>query len=198
MRAFPLVLLLAGCHKDASSAARGDAEGEGAFKNADGIEIVECNDRFRACGGDPVGSWEVYAVCDPGIGGDLLDGVCDALEYTVTEDRSTGTVELGADGAYDRVYKFDVDYDVFVPDRCLGPLSCSLLADVSGPLLKRCRNKPKGCDCNGTFKATFRSEGTWERKGEAIVTDDGRTEFCVEGDLVDTRDEDGVRVLWRR
>ena len=101
------------------------------------------------------------------------------------------------DGGSAQFYKVDVDYDVFVPDDCLGPLTCDLLSDFSGPILKRCKDKPKGCDCSGTFKTTLRGNGDWEKRGSTVVTEDGATEYCIDGDIADTVDPDGIRVLWR-
>ena len=41
-------------------------------------------------------------MCDPGVD---VAGLCNKAEYTVTRDRSTGSVELNPDGSYNRVYR---------------------------------------------------------------------------------------------
>lgn len=193
------ILLVAGCGKDGRGGADGKDGPGGAngdsFKNADGIEVVECDGRFRECGGDPTGAWEIYAVCDPGID---IDVICDKASIEITRDRSEGTLDLNDDGSWDRVLHVDLDYDVTVPASCLGGfMTCSVLENLSGTVVKKCREKNNGgCSCNGTFKTTIRKDGTWEKKGPGFVTEDGRTDICIDGQVMDSVDEDGVRVLW--
>jgi len=190
--------LVVGCGKDDAGAngKKGGADDGDSFQNRDGIEIVECNDRFRSCGGDPTGSWEIYAMCDPGVD---VKAICNKAEATVTEDRSEGSIDLNPNGSWERVYKVDIDYDITVPASCLGGLlSCSVLENLSGTIVKKCKEKNNGgCNCTGSFKTTVRKDGDWEQKGDGYVTDDGRTDFCIDGDIMDTVDEEGVRVLWR-
>lgn len=186
-----LVALLIACRGSGLAAAEDTSE---AFAWERAAEQT-CAEPFRACGGEADGDWELLALCDPGLDASALG--CPEATWVVTKDRSLGRLELGADGSFVRVYEIDVDYDLFVPEDCLGPLSCGALPAVGG-LVEGCEQAKHGCLCNGTMKQKIRNEGAWDAKGGDVVTDDGRTEVCVDGQRADTVDEDGVRVIWRR
>lgn len=154
-----------------------------------------CAADFEPCAGEAGGDWDLLALCDPGLDASALG--CPEATWVVTKDRSTGRMELGEDGTFLRVYDIDVDYDLFVPEGCLGPMSCGMLPAI-GDLVRGCEETKQGCLCNGTLKQKVRNEGTWHTKGGDLVTDQGRTEVCFEADRADTVDEDGVRVIWNR
>jgi len=163
-----------------------------------GIDIVECAPDFVACGGDPQGSWDVVGLCDPGI--DVSSLPCSDVTYKVTADRSSGIVNLNADGTYDREYDVDMDYELTVPEACLmGYFTCSALVDLSSGLLNTCTETSDGCDCTGNYTEQDSAQGTWTVNGSVIETDGAdQFDFCIDGTDADTVDQDGNRVLWSR
>lgn len=163
----------------------------------DAVAARECDTAFSACGGDPQGTWDVAGLCDPQIDTSSFD--CPEASYEITADRSTGSVVLAASGAYTRTYVLDADFRLTVPTSCLQGLGCEVLVPFSEGLLAGCSEDVEGCQCTGTFTDTDSVEGTWEVDGTDVVTDGGvRTAFCVTGDVADTRNDEGVRVIWTR
>lgn len=165
-----------------------------------GVDLVECEQAFSPCGGDPTGTWNVGAVCKVEVDTSALG--CGDLDYEITADRSSGTITMAAAGAYERYNEVDVDFLLHVPQSCLGgPVSCNNLAALSGGLLDECNEVPDDlCDCTGSLAETDSYSGTWTLEGSnVVVTDnDERTEFCVEGTRGETLHEDGSRVIWTR
>jgi hypothetical protein len=161
-----------------------------------GVELLTCDDPFAACGGDATGTWQVSGVCQL----DFSDFDCDGLVVTIDADRSSGTVELGSDGTYSRVYNVDVDISATVPKACVDPAPCTLVPAASGGSLTACTDDGDNCACTGTVAYTDDENGTWTSAGTQLTFDGGGTvlDYCVAGNSAITQDADGVIVSWQK
>lgn len=186
------LVVLAACGGKGGVADSGTPSGAGG-----GVDIAQCSDPFAACGGDPTGTWNVEAVCDPGLS--EIMAMCPSATYEVSADRSYGVITLDGNGTYDRDYHIDLDFSATIPESCIEPLTCDVLPGFSNGLVDSCTDAGDACDCQGTYVGDDAATGTWVKDGDDVITDGSeRTELCIVGDAADTLHQDGTRVRWSR
>ena len=191
--------------KDSDTDAPGDDDDDTTMGDDDddttgSVPIVECTDAFDPCGGDPVGTWNVQEVCNVEL--DLSALNCGQASYTITDDRSSGTITLDPVGLYDRAYTIDLDFELTMPESCLvGPVNCGNLAMLSQGLLDACQPAGTDCVCDGGFSGSDAYIGTYVIEGGNTIVTDGndRTLFCVGGNYAQSMEEGTTdRVHWER
>jgi hypothetical protein len=148
---------------------------------------VDCS--FSACGGDPVGTWQIAGACISGNTGDnpFGDSCPDAVvgidvsatgSLDITSTRYTWNLSVGGTA------------HVTVPPDCVQTLGGEQATDCSafaGDKATCTGSLTKGCDCATPIDpSTENSTGTYTIQGNSIIgTDDGGqpgnpTDFCVQ------------------
>jgi hypothetical protein len=207
---FTLVLTLA------LGACAGDDDGSG----GDGSSAFES---FKACGGDPVGTWKVEMVDfdDPAVfaGGLHDEPACKQAVGDVRVDPE-GSYTFGKDKSYKVDASFSVEMKLTLDEKCLQAIvqaavmvddsACAMLEQefVSAGYTGSCKAKSEACACSITTPAiTVSSDSTYTVKGDQLVvvraSGDGTqsSDFCVSGDQLEVKVESaeavGVFVLER-
>jgi hypothetical protein len=153
--------------------------------DSDSDADLACDD--DACGGDPIGSWQIVDSC--------LDFQIDPPETcptaTVTVDASfTGTASFDADGTFDRTVNLSGDSTMTFPASCLEGATCAQIEAQVQPNFPdiTCADAAAGaCACTYSIEQDQSDSGTWEVSGSTLTTTgtDGEpeaAEFCVSGD----------------
>jgi hypothetical protein len=157
---------------------------------------LDCS-AFTACGGDPVGSWNILGVClgpDP----DFIPG-CDG-ETATTNVSTTGTVTVTASNYMTSVTSSGT-INLTVPGSCL-PTGVTSCEQLNGADQTCTGNVASSCACTGTVDSTDMEEGTYTTSGGMLtLMPTGGTpetlEYCVQGNTFRVRDGDSISVLGR-
>jgi hypothetical protein len=153
-----------------------------------------------ACGGDPVGNWEITSSCIKAKGTMDLSSTCSA---GVNASASiTGTSSFNADLSYSFSWLFSGSEAIGYPSACLtlgaqsltcDDLSHNFMAATAGPTLTgTCvAASGGGCRCNVTFNQFPMVEGgTYLTSGGMLTlnSDTGNSDpngYCVQGNRMD-------------
>ena len=135
-----------------------------------GDEDIDCS--FEACGGDPVGSWNIDGACSPSTGG--IDEDCP--DATLVQSVSySGTWNFEADMTYRVDGQALQTVQGSFPRTCLGQIaSCEDLAD-SG---LTCRTAGDRCECNSVSSQPLDLTGTWTSSGSTLSLDGASWTYC--------------------
>jgi hypothetical protein len=174
------------------------------------------DDAFKACGGDPEGTWKPVRVelDDPdGFISQTFAGesACKGVDGDVQLDPS-GRYVFGSDHSYTIDLSLDVDMDVTLDQACLQALTGSTAAadDAACAMLEQvlkaqldlrkaaCSAQDDACACAlSTTVDNGAIETTYEVKGDQLVvtTDSGElrpSPFCVAGDRLEIKVDSGA------
>jgi len=158
----------------------------------EGVEVGEdCS--FDACGGDPIGEWNVSSdsVCpEP-----LRDPDCPEATLEQNVD-STGTVTLAEDGTFTMQVSYSGELVLRVPLSCIDGTSCAD-GDVPELDLTCAEDGADSCRCVFAVDNQDTEDGVWERADDNILAllEENATdvvvagEYCVRGDELVIRDQ---------
>ena len=135
-----------------------------------GDEDLECS--FEACGGDPVGTWNIDGACSPATGGTDEDCPGATLVRSVTY---AGTWNFEADMTYQVDGQALETLQGSFPRTCLGQISrCEDLAEEG----LTCRTAGERCECSGVSSEPFDLVGTWTSSGSSLTLDGVPWAYC--------------------
>jgi hypothetical protein len=192
------VSALAACGGDdgGDSAPRG---GSGGGAGSAGNDVPACGG-FKACGGDPSGTWSVQDVCVENaaeVYAKELGGEC-ASSFRSADVTGSGTYELGADMQASSVLTLGATVVLAFNDACVKSLG------VTGSAASECKNLENdlkdnadfsgatcnvaGAMCNCTVTATPKmvmGEGAYAvESGNTIVIKGASQAFCASGNTL--------------
>ena len=166
------------------------AGGCGDDGGASGNNLALCAN-FEACGGDPVGTWELDSSC---FDGNIEIPGCTAATFDI-QISQTGTVVLNDDGSYTSSVVTEGFTEVSAPASCLmGITDCGLLNDPDEGVA--CTgNAEESCTCTSSLDDTDTDTGTWTTAGNTLtITSGGEPdvfEYCVSGSTMTIYQDDG-------
>lgn len=195
--------------KTGDTATTGEPPAQGhcvGYRNAGTIGLVlsrgatpvdtACDAEPAPCGGDPVGSWELEAMCGFEDVPNPLEGSCPGSTFSVEILSQSGTLAFAADGTL--VQDFDIVSEIVLtvdPMACFGS-SCAALEGVFEDSAPE-GSPPPTCEAMDTLcTCTFPDDGlpeqgmaSWESMGTdlLIMVEDVTTvfPFCVTEDRLD-------------
>jgi hypothetical protein len=133
-------------------------------------EDLECS--FEACGGDPVGTWNIDGACTPATGG--IDEDCPGATL-VRSVSYAGTWTFEADLTYEVDGQALETLQGSFPRSCLGQIArCE---DVSEQGIT-CRTAGERCECNSVSSEPFVLAGTWTSAGSTLTLDGVSWLYC--------------------
>jgi hypothetical protein len=143
----------------------------------------------NACGGDPVGTWNVAGACV----GDVEVPECPAAVVTVeTRDVSGTLVVTDANWTYD--VSGTIVYSANIPTVCVAAVGGDCAA-VATALEAECSDPGDGsCDCTAEEAVEIASSGgyTLEDGNRAVIDNGDEWIFCIEGDGITLRDSNAA------
>lgn len=163
----------------------------------------ECG-TFTACGGDPVGEWDLVSMClydvqalgNSGVDQPECQNVFRGVDYNVTgsfmmDASGNATIELSANMDFDFVYNQACVTALGGPQltsaECAS-LEESLVQSTDSPFEGgACTFSPGQCSCLVTYMPIMdSSSGTLTQKGDTLVNSSGEAEsFCIKGDTLE-------------
>lgn len=159
----------------------------------------DCLEPFVACGGDPVGTWDLASYCVDGatLAGTTVypDYGCPGATLTTTV-LLEGALDLAGDGTFAFETRVSGAFEYLLPAACIGGNPCADITDAVGA--DTCTSDGAGgCTCVGDI-ADYASDdlvtGTWTSSGVSLVlTDDvygeaSDVEFCAESGVLRLND----------
>ena len=134
-----------------------------------GDEDIDCS--FEACGGDPVGSWNIDGACTPNSVG--IDEDCP--DATLVQSVSySGTWSFAADMSYQVDGQALQSLQGSFPRSCLGQLgACEDLSDEG-----TCRTAGDRCECSSVSSQPFQLAGFWTSSGSTLTLDGVSWTYC--------------------
>lgn len=158
----------------------------------------QCNPNFgaaEACGGSPVGSWEIDNVCtDVDIEGQIA-AFCAGTTVTRLDIRTSGTV-VYTETTYSTDLSGFAEVDLTVPSSLCTILGCEAIAGQIESNLPdsqaTCASGAEGaCDCTARLTLSVVESGTYVLNSESglITYDNGDTyHYCVENGVLTQRE----------
>jgi len=141
------------------------------------MSVAACGDgssncSFTACGGSPVGDWQVTGACGTSTMG---IGSCSGATANTHIDSASGTVSIRADMTYQVNLTTAGSFSATVPTSCVPTLtSCDQLAQaLRGNGISNVACSPgvtASCNCTGKINASSVESGTWSVTGNQITT----------------------------
>ena len=152
----PLVLMLAACGGGDDDAA------------------PDCS--FAACGGDPVGEWDVSFCLDDEP---LEDDDCPDARFDVSVDID-GSWSFRDDMTHEAMVTTTLSMDATIPQSCQQGRPCE--ED------EECVTEGDSCRCRFTLEDPDTVSGTWTASGTSLTFEsedgDASTPYCVDGDVM--------------
>lgn len=158
---------------------------------------------FSACGGDPVGTWDVESMCFEDLSafsiGAIDEPACSDFLRSI-DARPMGSLELRGDGTGTQQVSLQIDFEVTFTRDCIGALGgmasdaqCSALegefTSQSELAFAGCQLRNGGCDCVLTSTVMqLASMGSFEVRGSQLVDGGSATDFCVRSDRLTLRE----------
>lgn len=136
-----------------------------------------------ACGGSPVGSWEIVTSCAGVDTWDPLNGTCDAIQ-TRGEGTASGTLTVEADGGYSlRISERVSELFFSFPLSCFGGATepCN-----GANFMGVCENVDTRCSCDVNLRrGPITEDGAWVALGGDLMFQEGldttNLSFCRVG-----------------
>ncbi len=148
---------------------------------------------FSPCGGDPIGSWSLAGFCI--VDNDVSFDECPGATVDNNDSRS-GSVQLNSDNSYQVDVTNNSQFTISVPGNCLTEANdCSSVGQEDESLV--CSGDPaSSCTCTSEDITVDMTTGTWAVSDNTITltNEDGTDtlEFCVEGNTLTLRDDEGL------
>lgn len=168
------------------------------------IMICEALD---ACGGDPVGNWQVVETCNPSS--PLRESMCDGgvVSFEQTGLEVQGSLSIGADGAATLSTSSRETREIVVPDAC-GGTDCAALEDDygnpgAGSARAQCTSSDGACRCSVELVIPRTSASvTWTVSNSTLTLEGSGLsfpfEYCRQGAELRLRSEGlGLRLQLR-
>jgi hypothetical protein len=161
---------------------------------------VDCS--YAACGGDPVGTWNVAGVCTDRTFENPLAENCPESTYSVSLDMN-GTIDVRSDGTYSTDTSTVIVSSFSLPSSCLEAnqiTSCDQIVTAltsDGQQASCSGDADSSCRCTVTNEDPSSATGTWSANGSELTINDGSgadvSTFCVEGSTLKIQftDSDG-------
>ena len=167
---------------------------------------------FEACGGDPEGQWLLQTEC--GFSGtrsfsdDCPDSFISVENVAILEGERS-EISFESDGSWGQSYFLSGNFELSVPLECIEGATCP---DIEAQLHLTqsdkwvCTDTDGVCDCVNNEDLSINDGGvrdSWRVEGNTIVatdTDDEDQifEFCITGDEMVLRDDDGIVLTFDR
>lgn len=193
----------------ASGAGGSTTSGTGGTAGKEGTSaspLAACTATFKACGGDPTGTWDIVSAC---IEGDLVSAFNAALAkdypscagafsaYNMTILSGSVTYSSG-NYAYDS--RMEADSTVVYTPACVSALQgTTLTASVCSGVEQNFNSRPgttatctyaTNCTCHSLASHADTTSGTYTISGSSITEDSGSNyDFCVSGNTMSQRQQ---------
>ena len=184
----------------------GGTSSTGGASGTGGSSVAACTGTFKACGGDPTGTWDIVSAC---IEGNLVSAFNAAIAvdypscasifsaFNVTVLSGSATYSSGnytynsINGAAETV--------VYTPACVSAIQSTTLTASVCSSLEQDLNSETgatatctyaSNCTCHSVISNVDTSSGTYTIGGSSITEDSGQSyEFCVSGNTMSQRQQ---------
>jgi hypothetical protein len=188
------------------TAGKGGTSGTGGNSGAGGLSVAACTGTFKACGGDPTGTWDIVSAC---IEGNLVSAFNAALAADEPSCGSTlsaysvnvlsGWITYSAGNCTSDTISESAETLAYTP-ACISALAGTTLdASVCSSLEQSLNSEPgttatctyaTNCNCHSVVSNAGSSSATYTVSGSTITEDSGSSyDFCVSGNTMSQRQQ---------
>jgi hypothetical protein len=178
--------------------------GDGSATTSGATMVGELGCDSAACGGDPVGEWEIAGACiDAEL--DFASDDCPGATGSISGFQFAGSITFADDGTGTNNVMSDITIRANFPGECLMGASCEALegalrGDDEDMNAVSCSGS-SSCSCTARLVSDEATAFTWSTSGNTITIDGQSSDYCVQGDTAVVRTDTGegtVSVLLAR